>query len=173
MRQSRRTEGTYQKPKKQTVAFASTKKADSTRLRFVTHLHPRFRLSCNHYTQENLFRKDKEKQKSNICSCFYFFLLHLPLQSCIYFFIQRPLLFQTYPLWQSAFISAIHQSNNRRIITPMHHLIGIQSELLRLIEGGASCFNHQCFEKGEPNQSLTRCPQAYLRLVPSLVSYDI
>ena len=89
MRQSRRTEGTYQKPKKQTVAFASTKKADSTRLRFVTHLHPRFRLSCNHYTQENLFRKDKEKQKSNICSCFYFFLLHLPLQSCIYFFIQR------------------------------------------------------------------------------------
>ena len=90
MRQSRRTEGTYQKPKKQTVAFASTKKADSTRLRFVTHLHPRFRLSCNHYTQENLFRKDKEKQKSNICSCFYFFLLHLPLQSCIYFFIQRP-----------------------------------------------------------------------------------
>lgn len=46
-------------------------------------------------------------------------------------------------------------------------------ELLRLIEGGASCFNHQCFEKGEPNQSLTRCPQAYLRLVPSLVSYDI
>ena len=89
MRQSRRTEGTYQKPKKQTVAFASTKKADSTRLRFVTHLHPRFRLSCNHYTRENLFRKDKEKQKSNICSCFYFFLLHLPLQSCIYFFIQR------------------------------------------------------------------------------------
>ena len=89
MRQSRRTEGTYQKPKKQTVAFASTKKADSTRLRFVTHLHPRFRLSCNHYTQENLFRKDKEKQKFNICSCFYFFLLHLPLQSCIYFFIQR------------------------------------------------------------------------------------
>lgn len=116
MRQSRRTEGTYQKPKKQTVAFASTKKADSTRLRFVTHLHPRFRLSCNHYTQENLFRKDKEKQKSNICSCFYFFLLHLPLQSCIYFFIQRN--YNLASIFQLSFFSPVPAQYPSIVISP-------------------------------------------------------
>ncbi len=38
---------------------------------------------------------------------------------------------------------------------------GKYSELLRLIEVGASCFNHYCLANIIVSSSLTQCPQAY------------
>ena len=46
------------------------------------------------------------------------------------------------------------------------------SELLRLLEVGASCFNQYCVPNKLPYLArLTQCPQALIRIVPTLF-YD-